>query len=91
MVNLPDYSPDFNADDAIWGWAREEVTDNLCLGNKVKVQEGVGKFLNGLASRKDEVQRRCRTILQSGAEALLPASRPDSRHNPNAHPTLALV
>ena len=24
LVNLPGYSPDFNADEAIWGWAREE-------------------------------------------------------------------
>ena len=22
LVNLPGYSPDFNADEAIWGWAR---------------------------------------------------------------------
>ena len=26
LVNLPGYSPDFNADEAIWGWAREEAT-----------------------------------------------------------------
>ena len=31
LVNLPGYSPDFNADEAIWGWAREEATGNLCL------------------------------------------------------------
>ena len=91
LVNLPGYSPDFNADEAIWGWAREEATGNLCLGSKAAVQERVGNFLAGLASRKDEVQRRCRTILQSRAEALLRASRPDSRYSPNAHPTLALV
>ena len=24
LVNLPSYSPDFNADEAIWGWARQE-------------------------------------------------------------------
>ena len=46
--------------------------------------------VDGLASRKDEVQRRCRTVLQSRAATLLPATRPDSRHSPNAHPTLAL-
>ena len=91
LVNLPGYSPDFNADEAIWGWAREEATGNLCLGSKVAVQEKVGDFLAGLASRKDEVQRRCRTILQSRAEALRRASRPDSRYSPNVHPTLALV
>ena len=24
LVNLPSYSPDFNADEAIWGWARRK-------------------------------------------------------------------
>ena len=91
LVNLPGYSSDINADEAIWGWAREEATGNLCLGNKEAVQERVGNFLAGLASRKDEVQRRCRTILQSRAEALLRASRPDSQRQPNANSTLALV
>ena len=91
LVNLPGYSPDFNADEAVWGWAREEATGNLCLGTKGLVQERVGKFLAGLSTRKDEVQRRCRTVLQSRAEGLLRASRPDSRHSPNAHSTLALV
>ncbi len=91
LVNLPGYSPDFNADEAIWGWAREEATGNLCLGTRAAVQERVGNFLAGLANRKDEVRRRCRTVLQSKAEALLPDSRPDSRRPANAHPTLALV
>ena len=68
LVNLPGYSPDFNADEAVWGWAREEVTGNLCLGSRAAVQERVGKFLAGLSSRKDEVRRRCRTVLQSRAK-----------------------
>ena len=38
LVNLPGYSPDFNADEAIWGWAREEATGNLCLGSRAAVQ-----------------------------------------------------
>ena len=38
LVNLQGYSQDFNADEAIWGWAREEATGNLCLGTKAKVQ-----------------------------------------------------
>ena len=42
LVNLPGYSPDFNADEAIWGWVREEATDNLCLGTKGSVQQMVG-------------------------------------------------
>ena len=91
LVNLPGYSPDFNADEAIWGWTREEVTGNLCLGSRAAAQERVGSFLARLTSRKDEVKRRCRTVLQSRAESLLRDSQPDPRLPPNAHPTLALV
>ena len=91
LVNLPGYSPDFNADEAIRGWAREEATGNLCLGTREAVQERVGNFLAGLANRQDEVRRRCRTVLQSRAAALLRNSQPDSRRPENAHPTLALV
>ena len=87
LVNLPGYSPDFNGDEAVWGWVREEATGNLCLGTKAAVQERVDRFLTGLVNRKEEVRRRCRTVLQSRAEALLR----DSRHPANAHPTLALV
>ena len=91
LVNLPGYSPDFNADQAIWGWAREEATGNLCLGTRAKVQERVGSFLAGLASRKDEVKRRCRTVLQSRAETLWRDIQTSSQPTANAHPTLALV
>ena len=91
LMNLPGYSPDFNADEAIWGWVREEVTGNLCLGNRGRVQERVGSFLAGLAGRKEEVKHRCRTVLQSRADTLLRDSHTDSQHSENAHPTLALV
>ncbi len=91
LVNLPSYSPDFNADEAIWGWAREEATGNLCLGSRAAVQQRVGLFLTGLAGRQEEVKRRCRTILQSRAEALIRDCHPDSPSPTNAHPTLALV
>ena len=91
LVNLPGYSPDFNADEAVWGWAREEATGNLCLGSRATVQERVGNFLAGLTSRRDEVRCRCRTVLQSRAESLLRDSLPESPHPANAHPTLALV
>ena len=91
LVNLPGYSPDFNADEAIWGWARVEATGNLCLGTRAAVQERVNNFLTGLANRKDEVTRRCRTVLQSRAAALRRDSRPGSQPPENAHPTLALV
>ena len=39
LVALPAYSPDFNADEAVRDWAREEVTANECLGTKAQVQE----------------------------------------------------
>ena len=91
LVNLPGYSPDFNAYEAVWGWVREEATANLCLGSKTLVRERVSTFLDGLASRKDEVKRRCRTVLQSRVEALLQDSQPDSKPPANAHFTLALV
>ena len=67
LVSLPDYSPDFNADKAIRGSVSEEATGNLCLGSRALVQERVGDFLSGRASRSDEVKRRCRTVLQSRA------------------------
>jgi hypothetical protein len=67
---MPAYSPDFNADEAIWDWAREEVTANHCLGSKTQVQEKTGQFFQRLVDRGDEVKRRCRTILQAQAAAL---------------------
>ena len=79
LMNLPGYSPDFNADEAIWGWAREEATGNLCLGTKALVKERVGNFLCGLSIRKDEVKGRCRTVLQSKGRrisARIPAQSP---------------
>ena len=91
LVNLPGYSPDFNADEAIRGWVREEATGNRCLGSRAVVRGRVGSFLAGLASRKDEVRRRCRTVLQSKAEALVRNSRLDSHPPTNAHPNLVLV
>lgn len=74
LVALPAYSPDFNADEAIWDWAREQVTANLCLGTALKVRERLEPFLAGLAKRAAEVQRRCRTTLQAQADALMVAA-----------------
>jgi len=65
VYRLPAYSPDFNADEAIWAWVREEVTANTCLGTKALVQEKVGHFFVGLISRTEEVKTRCRTKLQT--------------------------
>ena len=60
LVRLPAYSPDFNPDEAIWGWIREEVTANTCFGTKAKVQQHVGQFFRDIAQRTDEVKRRWR-------------------------------
>ena len=90
-MNLPGHSPDFNTDETIWGWAREEATGNLCLGTKKLVQERVGNFSDGLAGRKEEVKRHCRTILQSRAEGLPRNPHTNPHHRPYAHPTLALL
>ena len=70
LVRLPAYSPDFNADEHIWAWVREEVTANTCFGTADNVRAHVDPFLAGLAARTDEVKRRCRTELQSRAAAL---------------------
>jgi len=71
LVALPAYSPDFNADEAIWDWAREEVTANTCFGTAVKVREKLDPFLAGLTERTAEVQQRCRTTLQAQVDALM--------------------
>ena len=70
LVNLPSYSPDFNADEAIWGWVRQEATANRCLGTRIAVRERVGGFFIYLAHRREEVKRRCRTVLQARAAEL---------------------
>lgn len=84
LVRLPSYSPDFNADEAIWGWIREEVTANTCFGTAAKVRAQVDAFFQGVADRVDEVKRRCRTALQASAETLI--ASPDAC---NADPVAA--
>jgi transposase len=98
LVRLPAYSPDFNADEHIWGWIREEVTANTCFGTAAKVREHVDPFLADLATRTDEVTQRCRTVLQSKADALdavvaATAILERARRTPhvNVDSTLALV
>ena len=71
LVNLLTYSPDFNADEAIWGWAREETTANRRLGTRAAVREKVGDFFTGLTNRREEVKRRCRTVLQVKADEFI--------------------
>ena len=96
---LPGYSPDFNADEAIWNWVRHEVTANpvsstgqaLCRGAKFAVQEKVNDFFTQLAGWQPEVKQRCRTVLQTRAEGLLGKAHADPRRPTNVDPTLASV
>ncbi len=91
LVSLPAYSPDFNAAEAIWDWAREEVTANLCLGAKAAVQEKLGHFFAQLIYRTGEVKRRCRTVLQARAEDILSGTQDCFYPTIHVDPTLALV
>lgn len=91
LVPLPPYSPDYNADEALWDWVREEVTRNTCLGTKAKVREQVGAFLSSLSGRADEVKQRCRTVLQAQADALSLATAGTLSQPDHVVPTLALV
>jgi transposase len=70
VVRLPAYSPDFNADEHVWAWVRAEVTANTCFGTAAQVRAHVDPFFAGLADRTAEVKQRCRTALQSRADAL---------------------
>ena len=70
LVRLPAYSPDFNADEHLWGWIREEITANTCFGTAANVRAHVDPFFAGLAARRDEVRQRCQTVLQTRADAL---------------------
>jgi transposase len=74
LVALPAYSPDFNADEAIWHWARQEATANTCSGTAAKVREKLDRFFARLAQQQAAVQRRCRTRLQVEADALTDAA-----------------
>ena len=88
-MSLPGYSPDFNAAEAIWDWAREEVTANLCLGAKAAVQKKLGHFFAELAYRTEEVKRRCRTTLQARAEDFLRGAQGSFYPTIHVDPTLA--
>ena len=91
LINLPSYSPDFNADEAIWGWVRQEATANVCLGTRAAVREKVGDFFTHLDHRREEVKRRCRTILQAHATELTGNVRTDLPGHVNVDFTLASV
>jgi transposase len=91
LLRLPAYSPDFNADEHIWGWVRAEVTANTCFGTKIKVREKVGEFFRRLTDRTDEVKRRCRTVLQTQADAFTSAVQAIVQPSDHVDSTLALV
>ena len=91
LVALPAYSPDFNAAEAIWDWARQEVTANTCFGTAAKVRERLEAFFAGLAERTAQVQRRCRTALQAQADALMATANHLFAHTNHVHLTLASV
>ena len=91
LVNLPSYSPDCNADEAIWGWVRQEATANQCLGTCAAVREKVGGFFTDLTQRHEEVKRRCRTVLQAKADELIGDTQANPLPPANVYLTLASV
>ena len=76
---------------AIWGWARQEATANWCLGTRAAVQETVGNFFTHLAHRREEVKRRCRTVLQAKADELIGGTQANSLPSANVVSALASV
>ncbi len=91
LVPLPAYSPDFNPDEAIWEWIRQEITANTCFGTAVKVREKVDAFFLGLAARAKEVMQRCRRELQALADQLLLAANQTSAVPNHVDPILRSV
>ena len=91
LVRLPAYSPDFNADEAIWGWVRQEATANTCFGTRAAVRAAVERFFTALPDRAEAVMRRCRTLLQAQAAALAPDVAAILQDPQHVDPTLALV
>jgi transposase len=71
LVALPSCSPDLNAGEMIWDWAREEAMANVCFGTAAKARERLDPFFAGLAERTAEVQQPCRTMLQARADELI--------------------
>src|SRR5215212_8218972 len=90
-MRLPAYSPDFNPDEAIWGWIREEATANTCFGTRATVQQHVGRFFRDISRRTHEVSRRCRRTLQPLADALTPTVDAFLQQPKHVDPTVALV
>jgi transposase len=91
LVALPGYSPDFNPDEAIWDWIREDVTANTCFGTVAKVRAAVDAFFAGLSDRTAEAQQRCRGELQARADALVAATNQLETETTHVDFTLRLV
>jgi transposase len=91
LIALPAYSPDFNPDEAIWDWAREDVTANICLGTAANVREQLERFFAGLTECAAEVTQRCRRELQAQADALMAAANQMRSQTNHAVPTLESV
>jgi transposase len=91
LVALPGYSPDFNPDEAIWDWIREEITANTCFGTAAKVREKIDAFFAGLVKRTAEVKQRCRRELQAQADALANATSQVFSQTQHVDPILVSV
>ena len=63
----------------------------MCLGTRAAVQEKLGHFFSQLASRREEVKQRCRTVLQARAEELFRAAQASIYPTIHVDSTLALV
>ena len=46
LVNLPSYSPDCNADEAIWGWARQEGDRQPVPGHQGRSARAGGRLFH---------------------------------------------
>jgi len=91
LVALPGYSPDFNPDEAIWDWIREDITANTCFGTAAKVREKIDAFFTQLTQRAAEVQQRCRRELQAQADALVETTTEVLTQTKHVDPNLAAV
>ena len=71
---LPGYIPDFKANEAVWGWVREEGP-GICVWEARPCYSRGSNFLSGLPSRSGEVKRRLPdgpAIKSRRAPAILP-------------------
>jgi hypothetical protein len=89
-AGLPGASPGFNANAAIWGGVREEVTAKTYFRTATLDREHFGQFFRDLTGRA-EVKRRCRSVLQAGTEVLARVAAALPHDSQDANLTLALA